>query len=585
MDVRGLRGSPDLSKRQAFVRAMNVVHRLRNLPTLKRTLDANKPGRPVELPMEAFLVAALYHALLHPKEGMHLTKVSNDVLQMGPSMKWQLGLTSNCTYRKIHLNFTRLVHILNNSQHNHPTVDHETGEVLRCPDDCPHRALNAHEFLNQFLEASCYPDPPRTTDYAIDGTAYDTWARVLFIRRGGVVDQAPYAKTPVGAQENDQEDTTGRRAARTTAKSGGYIQHTKDPDAREGYRTGSDNEPGRTFWGYEIHSVTNISTDKSVMPHLIRSGAIAPAGSDTRASAGLKSLDSLIDARRAANASQPPVQDLIADRGYSMLTAPKWQLPLWEKGVRQVFDLSEDQRGIHPSPIDRTVSIDGGFFVDALPERLRKLPRPNEPGLSKEKREAICADYDKRLAYALSPNSAINLTTGTQRFKGPARTGKLRCRNNKKSLRGPHSQPLTACKPGCACSKSFTLGPEDQARERQWPLYGTTAWFKSYSRRNATESINAEIKTHRANFKRGYTRVFELTKTTVLLAFGLAAVNIRILRDWHFKRGDQDPWAGPQEEQWDFEIATRKMRTPRRQKLQYLTRRRPATADRSATTD
>ncbi|WP_208749194.1 hypothetical protein [Arthrobacter sp. PM3] len=78
---------------------------------------------------------------------------------------------------------------------------------------------------------------------------------------------------------------------------------------------------------------------------------------------------------------------------------------------------------------------------------------------------------------------------------------------------------------------------------RQWPHFPTTKWLLSYHRRNAVESVNAEIKTHRGDIKRGYTHVFGLSKHTILMAFGFAATNIHILRDWHFNRHEQDPWS------------------------------------------
>jgi hypothetical protein len=45
-------------------------------------------------------------------------------------------------------------------------------------------------------------------------------------------------------------------------------------------------------------------------------------------------------------------------------------------------------------------------------------------------------------------------------------------------------------------------------------------WLESYGRRNAIESVNAEIKTRRADIKRSYTHVFGLVKNTLLIAFG-----------------------------------------------------------------
>lgn len=72
---------------------------------------------------------------------------------------------------------------------------------------------------------------------------------------------------------------------------------------------------------------------------------------------------------------------------------------------------------------------------------------------------------------------------------------------------------------------------------------GTTRWAASYARRTGVESSNAEIKKNHSVMDRSYTRVFGLAKDTLLLAFGLADVNIRLLRHWSARRGRPDPWA------------------------------------------
>lgn len=217
------------------------------------------------------------------------------------------------------------------------------------------------------------------------------------------------------------------------------------------------------------------------------------AGSfETRTTRTAEIVSPAIRSNATADGRSGPIRHLLADRGYSQHGAKEWQLPLQSRRITQVFDLKETQRGQRPGPIDGTISIDGGIFVDALPKRLRHIP-PITWRTTDAERKVIAARRDEMLAYAFSPSSAVNPTTGTQRFKGPVVRGKLRCPNNPRSLRGPHILPLTACKPGCACSKTVTLGPDYQARERQWPLYQTTDWIKSYGRRTAIESVNAEI--------------------------------------------------------------------------------------------
>lgn len=126
----------------------------------------------------------------------------------------------------------------------------------------------------------------------------------------------------------------------------------------------------------------------------------------------------------------------------------------------------------------------------------------------------------------------------------------VRCPNNPVSVRMSRKIPATTCAKGepCACSRTITLRAEDDLQTRQRDLFGTTVWKASYSRRVAIESTNAEAPTHRADINRGYTRVFGLTGTSLLLAFGLAGLNVRILHDWHEIPGLPDPWAGSVDE-------------------------------------
>jgi len=75
---------------------------------------------------------------------------------------------------------------------------------------------------------------------------------------------------------------------------------------------------------------------------------------------------------------------------------------------------------------------------------------------------------------------------------------------------------------------------------------------------------------------RGYTRVFGLAKNTLLLAFGLAGVNIRLLRHWSARRGQPDPWAAELGETHDLPPLPeqRASRPPRRPSLHQLISRR-----------
>lgn len=98
-------------------------------------------------------------------------------------------------------------------------------------------------------------------------------------------------------------------------------------------------------------------------------------------------------------------------------------------------------------------------------------------------------------------------------------------------------------------STTVTLTPQEYARESQWPLYGTTAWCKLYGARNAVESFNADVRTNKLSWRRGYVKTFNRPRNAFLLAISLASLNFRIVRDWCFKRRVQNLWGG---EVWDY---------------------------------
>ncbi|RNL57120.1 hypothetical protein [Arthrobacter oryzae] len=427
--------------------------------------------------------------------------------------------------------------------------------------------------MNQFLTGSIPKEFQGYTDYAIDGTAYPTWAERGHLTKMEIDDQnLPDLIDLYANTDGTEKPLNFPKNSKINAINASRPRYTKDPDALAGYRTASNDQPGSPYVGYEIHILTNLPSIGSIVPHLIQSSTIVSAGS-SRADAGIQTIDAFINARQKAAAPPRKIICLVADRGYSMLRAETWQFRLWDRGIDQVFDLASVQRHPHPGPIPGTIIIDGGVYTEALPEILRDLPRANQRGASKAEQLRLAAQIDERERFAFRPHGARDPETGAQRWKGPALSGDLRCPNNTKSLRGPHNIPPTACKPGCACSKTFTWGPEDGARERQWPHFSTTKWLLSYRRRSAVESVNAEIKTHRGDIKRGYTHVFGLSKNTILMAFGFAATNIHILRDWHFNRHEQDPWSTQaDEEPWDFGIKPPQTRALRRKRIRDLIR-------------
>lgn len=91
----------------------------------------------------------------------------------------------------------------------------------------------------------------------------------------------------------------------------GRLQHSVDPDARDGYRAGKNKSRKGVFVGWDLHlAVDTPALGERGCPPLVRAASLAPASSD-KATAGRAVLDTLDGG--------PACTTLLADRGYTYL--------------------------------------------------------------------------------------------------------------------------------------------------------------------------------------------------------------------------------------------------------------------------
>lgn len=365
-----------------------------------------------------------------------------------------------------------------------PRVNPRTGEVRG-----PRYPYPLEVLCTQIISSVIPPEQlPATATQAIDSTDIESYSA----RRSWSSDGKPDV-TPGGLPEK----AGGEKKRRCPAMPGwpktgtdGRLQHTIDPDVKEGYRSGKGRAPKTTFLGFDAHiSVDVADCGAEHRASLIRGLALAPAGS-SKADAGIR----LIDALRATGV---PLVCIISDRGYTYGRVEKWAGPLADRGIEQVLDLHSTQRGIRPGPTAGTLFIDGGLYSAAIPKTLRNLPVPTLDSTKEEKVE-ITKLHDVRAAYAFRPMGGPNLAARTQRYRGPAEAGTIRCPNHRKPQRKNVAKiPTTTCSPGCDCGRTITLGPNDHFQTRQRPIYGTRKWKESYGRRVAVSPSRAP--THFSN--------------------------------------------------------------------------------------
>lgn len=468
-----------------------------------------RTGRPRVHPWAAIFVVLQITAL----EGfgsLLLSDAARVAQRLTTQQRARIGLSTPLEYSHIESAASDLDRALRE------TVDTATGEVFP-----PRLGLSLTSLMtgiaSDFIPASI---PARATQ-SIDSTDYETHYRRRSWRH--------HMKPDVPAEALPEKDFV---PAKTEVNEKGWprtgcdgrFQHTIDPDARDGYRAGKNLSRKSVFVGWDLHTATDTPDLGGVArPPLFRALSLAPAGS-LKSEPGLALVDAL-----AVQGRCPEV--ILADRGYSYLKPEYWARPLDQRGVRQVLDLHTSQRVQHPGPIPGTIYLDGGLFTDAVPKHLRSLPGYSL-GMTGEEQAALAARYDDRAPYAFSTQGSPDHQRGTQRYRGPALAGKVRCPNTPRSMRlDPATRPTTQCTPGvpCACGVTVTLGPDDYIQTRQRDLYGTTAWKASYGRRSAVESGNAVLKVHHARLQRGSTRVMGTNKTGILLAFIVAAANVSLL--------------------------------------------------------
>ncbi|MCL2489736.1 MAG: hypothetical protein FWF36_03270 [Propionibacteriaceae bacterium] len=115
-------------------------------------------------------------------------------------------------------------------------------------------------------------------------------------------------------------------------------------------------------------------------PALARSVNIVKASGgdgDSNAPAGIAAID-------AHEKIVGKITHIIADRGYTQAEAKNWALLLWIRSISQTSDLRDDQRIVETGPVKGTIWCDGWLYTNAMPEKLRHLPRLDNDNLTVE---------------------------------------------------------------------------------------------------------------------------------------------------------------------------------------------------------
>lgn len=511
-------------------RACRWVDECGVLPVITEDMTAGT-GRPRAQSWRAILVLLLLTATSRP-DRLHLARAARIAAGLTARQRDLVGIHGDVTYSQIESAFADLAAGMR------PRVNRRTGEVL------PARISMDSDALLSRLGCGAIPKSiPAHDEFALDSTDSETWARRRTYSKDGMPDLPDGATDPdaaLVAEAKKRARQSNRRVTGSPSRGAdGRFIHSRDADAREGWRTSRNGELP-VFLGYDVHLLCDVTSwGGPSVPPLVRALSVAPAGT-RKSEPGHATIAS-------ARALGHDVRRVLVDRGYSQLLATNWAEPLARAGVQQVFDLHANQITTRPGPAPGTIMIAGGLFSDAIPNRLRSLERRVQ-GMSRREQLALSKQYDDRAVYAFRPVGAPKGDGTKQQYEGPARAGKLRCPNHPQSMRLSASKhPTTECEPGipCSCGARITVD-KTYIRERQRHLWGTTRWLADYGRRNSVESANSMLKTHTAGFRRGSIRVFGLEKSSIWLAMVVAAINIHLLASrYRIEPADPAPSATP----------------------------------------
>lgn len=491
-----------------FRRAHAIVRSARATGQCQKDMTA-KRGRKRSYTYEA-LFTCLQVAAIEGFGELLLSDAAQVLRRLTPRQREILGITHDWSYDLVEQAVAELGSAMKER------VDTDTGEVFD-----PRLKMALAEFMTSLASDFIPAQVEQSQTQAIDSTDYEAHARRRswkHLMKADVPEDALPEPDALESKAPGNEDGWPRIGH------DGRLQHSIDPDARDGYRAGKNRSRKGVFNGWDLHLAVDVpEIGEDSRPGLIRGVSFLPAGS-YKAEGGLTLLDAMIDSGRKP-------ETILVDRGYTYLDSDSWARQVWARDIEQVLDLHETQRGTRPGPIPGTLYVDGGLYKDTLPEHLRSLPGFTL-GMSAEAKALLAQEYDKRKYHAFTPLGRPNRQRGTQRYRDPVLSGTMRCANHPASLRLDVSRyPTTTCAKGepCDCGTTVTLGPDDLLNLRQRVLYGTTKWKASYGRRSAVESTNACLKVHHARLARHSTRVLGTERNGILVAFIIEAVNASLL--------------------------------------------------------
>lgn len=492
----------------AYVRRAGVCE---DLETLLRPDEAN--GRPRQLAVDVLLAAMMLTYSKH--KSLTLTRIHDTLTEeLSRPTQVQYGIRREgreLTIRQVRYTWNAIADRLDHTKTRHPDLKKvERGE----------RADHLDAVVSKLVQAAS-AHLGSTGRWAIDETAIDA---------------------------------TARRRYRVTKK-GKRKLASADPDARIGYRTNTQANRSNRVFGYQMTTFVRTGcVEDDDIPLLTEAIKVTP-GNVRGTGVALETIDEFL-------AAEVAVTEILADRGITFSVATNWAEQLAARGVAQVQDVHPADRGARPSP-KGYLMIDGWAHCPSIPEHLKIIKRPanlsvkpkpprGKGKLAKwKKRKRAIQEFEaliaERATYRFEPVGKTS--AGNDRFRCPARAGKLACDGCPLSellpAELPRVQAPTVKQKACA-QETITIPSAESVKLRQDLYWGSQEWIRSYSRRSRAEASYGVLKgVGDGGLQRHWTFQVGLVKTTLLLAIAVAAINFKQLQRWAKRTGDtRDPLVG-----------------------------------------
>jgi hypothetical protein len=404
-------------------------------------------------------------ALLSNVHKTLLALPADDRLRLGVIAHWRDG-EHTLTYRQLEYTYRLISKTLAKEE----------------PDGTPSELLS--DVLDRLLEASIQVlGEPESKSYAVDWTAHEAWSRPP--AKPAAHNEPHTQPAAQDRQPPDSGDGDAEPAGTANAETPPQRERRCDQEAAWGHRTVTHPAENEMFFGYYLQGVTAVRDEHGPpVPELIRRMHLASCHHDPPAQ--------IVPVLGRMHNSAIPIDDLLADSGYSYRQAETFALPIRQLGTQLIIDLHPNDRGPHGTH-HGAIRANGHLYCPATPPALLQLA-PLPPGASAEQTDTHDRQADELAKYKLSPITSYD-PDGYRRVICPAAQGKLRCPHRPPSMTLPHDRPTILNPPqpppACCTQKTITVPPHVNASTPKPPKNTTSPPASTASPATAAPPPNA----------------------------------------------------------------------------------------------